>query len=307
MKFLIVGAGGVGGYFGARLAADGNDVTFVARGAHRAAMAENGLKVISAEGDLHLERPQIHEDPATTGLCDIVLVCVKLYDLEAAGALVKPMLAHDTAVVALQNGITAEDTLAGILGPQHVLGGVARIFAAISEPGVIHHTSSHARMTFGELDGGSTWRQECLEAACIGAGIEAEVAGDITLDLWNKFIGLAPSAGATSLYRCSIGEVLADGERRAMMAALVDETVAVGRAKGVALPAESEAKVMEGLATLPAELKTAMLHDLEAGRRLELPWLNGEVVRLGEELGIDTPANGQVVEAIGPYTTGKET
>ena len=306
MKFLIVGAGGVGGYFGARLAADGNDVTFVARGAHRAAMAETGLKIVSPQGDLHLERPRLHEDAATTGLCDIVLIAVKLYDLEAAGELVKPMLAHDTAVVALQNGITAEDTLAGILGPQHVLGGVARIFAAITEPGVIHHTSSFARMTFGELDGASTWRQECLEAACTGAGLDVEVAGDITLDLWQKFIGLAPSAGATSLYRCSMGEVMADSERRATIAALVDETVAVGRAKGAALPDGTEAGVMKALAALPPELKTSMLHDLEAGRRLELPWLNGEVVRLGQELGIDTPANARVVEALGPYAGGKE-
>jgi 2-dehydropantoate 2-reductase len=304
MKFLIVGAGGVGGYFGARLAADGNDVTFVARGAHRDAMERRGLKVVSPLGDLHIERPQLHDDPLTTGLCDIALVCVKLWDTEAAAELIKPMLAHDTAVVSLQNGVTAERTLTEILGERHVLGGVAQIAARIAEPGVIEQTGRFARLVFGELNGQSSWRQECLLSACIGAAIDAAAAPDIAVEIWKKFVFLAPLAGATCFYRGPIGEVLADPARRGVLESLVGETVAVARAEGVALSPETEARVMERLGGLPAEMKASMLHDLEAGRRLELDWLNGAVVRLGRELGVATPANAEVTETLAPYAMG---
>lgn len=304
MKFAIVGAGGIGGYFGARLAADGNDVVFVARGAHREVMAQHGLRIVSALGDLHIEAPQLHEDAATTGLCDIVLVCVKLWDTEAAGALIKPLLSHDTAVVSLQNGVTAEDTLAGILGPRHILGGVARISANIREPGVIEHTGNLAKIQFGELDGQSTWRQDCLLSACISAGITAQVLPDITAELWKKFALLAPMAGAACFYRSASGALLADPERRALIEALVTECLAVARAKGVILPADMVDQAFKGFAAFPGTMKPSMLHDLEAGRRLELEWLNGEVVRLGRELGIATPANAKVTEALEPYAMG---
>ncbi len=304
MKFLIVGAGGVGGYFGARLAADGNDVTFVARGAHRAAMADKGLKVISALGDVRIDGPQLHRDPQTTGLCDFILICVKLWDTEAAAELVKPLLAHDTAVISLQNGVSAEATLAEVLGPQHVLGGVARISAHIAEPGVIQQVGPQARMQFGELDGQSTWRQECLEAAGIGAGIDVQVRVDIREELWKKFALLAPVAGAACYFRCPTGALLADSERRGLLEALLAETEAVARAQGIALPDDMTARAFKGYAAFPGGMKPSMLHDLEAGRRLELAWLNGEVLRLGKEHGIDTPANAQVVEALTPYAMG---
>ena len=304
MKFLIVGTGGVGGYFGARLAADGNDVTFVARGRHREAMERDGLQVISALGDIHVEKPRLHDDPSATGLCDIVLLCVKLWDTEEAAELVKPMLAHDTAVVSFQNGVSAEETLGRALGPQYVLGGVAQIAARIAEPGVIEHTGTMARLVFGELDGRATWRQDCLLSACIGAGIKAEAAEDVTRDLWKKFVLLAPMAGATSFYRLPVGEILADPERRACLEALVAETAAVARAKGVRLHEETEARVLTFMAGLPHEMKASMLHDLEAGRRLELDWLNGEVVRLGAALGVATPASAEVVAALTPFAMG---
>ncbi len=304
MKFLIVGSGGVGGYFGARLAADGNDVSFVARGAHGEAMADKGLKVVSELGNLHIESPQIHRDPQTTGLCDFILVCVKLWDTEAAAELVKPLLAHDTAVISLQNGVSADATLAEALGPQHVLGGVARISAHIAEPGVIQHVGALARIQFGELDGQSTWRQECMEAACTGAGIDVQVRSDIQVELWKKFALLAPVAGAACYFRCPTGALLADPERRGMLEALLAETEAVARAKGIALPDDMTARAFKGYAVFPSGMKPSMLHDLEAGRRLELAWLNGEVLRLGQELGVDTPASAQVVEALAPDAMG---
>lgn len=304
MKFAIVGAGGVGGYFGARLAADGNDVVFVARGAHREAMAAKGLKVLSPKGDLHIEEPELFEDAEATGLCDFVFLCVKLWDVEAAARMVQPLLAHDSAVVPLQNGVTVEDDLGRLVGPRFVLGGVAHIASVIKEPGVIEHSSPIAQLTFGELDGLSSWRQECLLSACMGAGIDAKVSTGIQVALWRKFIMLSPFAGAACLHRCTLGEILEDAERTKLLEVLIAETAAVGRAKGVALSEETEEKTLGFLRTLPASMKPSMLHDLEAGRRLELPWLNGAAARLGAELGVATPANTGLSEALKPYTEG---
>jgi 2-dehydropantoate 2-reductase len=285
MKFCIVGAGGIGGYFGARLAADGNDVIFAARGAHRAAMEKDGLKLLSPLGDLHIPEPQLLDDPADVGLCDFVLICVKLWDLEAAAELVRPLLARDTAVLPLQNGVTAEDTVADILGPEHVMGGVALISARIEAPGVIRHNGTLAKLTFGERDGEPTWRQEVLLSACIGAGIEATASADIEAEIWRKFVFLAPLAGATSFYRAPIGG---------------------GRAKGVALPDDIEDRTIAFLERQPPDTKASMLVDLERGRRLELDWLNGAVVRLGAELGVPTPENAAVTEALKPYAMGEK-
>lgn len=305
MKFAIVGAGGVGGYFGARLAADGNDVVFVARGAHREAMAARGLKVRSPKGDLHIEAPELFEDPLKTGLCDFVLFCVKLWDLESAAELVKPLLSHDSAVIPLQNGVTAEADLGRLLGPRYVLGGVAHIAAKIAEPGVIEHGGEMARLTFGELDGLASWRQECLLSACMGAGIEAKAASDIKVALWRKFVLLSPFAGAACFHRCALGELLDNPERTKLLETLVAEASAVGRAAGVALPADTEAKTLVAYRALPKSMKPSMLHDLEAGRRLELPWLNGAVVRLGAEHGVAIAANAQVTEALEPAVLGR--
>jgi len=304
MKFAIVGAGGVGGYFGARLAADGNDVVFIARGAHRQAMADRGLKVLSERGDIHIDKPQLYSDPQQAGLCDLILFCVKLWDTEDAAELIKPLLAHDTAVVPLQNGVSAVDKLSGLLGARHVMGGVARIASVIEAPGVIRHSGSVAQLIFGELDGLPSWRQECLQSACIGAGIDALVSEDITTEIWRKFVLLAPLAGAACFYRCPVGELMSVPERRALFEALVAETAAVARAKGAALGPATEIQVDQALDKFPPEMKPSMLHDLEAGRRLELDWLNGEVVRLGKALGIDTPASAKVTEALKPLAKG---
>lgn len=304
MRFAVVGAGAVGGYFGAKLAADGNDVVFIARGAQRRAMEENGLRVRSPAGDLHIEAPQVFEDPREAGLCDYVLFCVKLWDTQSAAEAIKPILAHDTAVVSLQNGVEAEDMLTAVLGRRFVMGGVAYIFSRISEPGVILHGGEHAKIVVGELDGASTWRQEALLSAFIGAGVAVEASKDIRAEIWSKFALLAPLAGATCVGRCSVGAVREEPSLRAKLEAMTAEAAAVARARGVKLEDGLEARLMERVGHLPGDVKTSMLHDLEAGRPLELEWLNGAVVRLGRQAGVATPVNAEVVAALAPFAAG---
>jgi 2-dehydropantoate 2-reductase len=304
MRILVLGTGGVGGYFGARLAADGNDVVFVARGAHAEAMRTHGLRVLSERGDLHLERVALHEDWARTGLVDIALVAVKMYDLEDAAALLKPLLQIDTAVVPLQNGVEAADILERRLGRRYVCGGVAYIAAGIEAPGVIRHTGTMARLVFGERRPSESWRLETLEAACMGAGLDAVLSPDIGQEIWRKFAFLAPFAAITCLGRTGIGAVREDPALWPRFTAMVEEAVAVARARGIALP-DDEAEARIRLAReLPAPMKSSMLQDLEAGRRLELDWLTGAVVRLGEAAGVPTPASREAYEALVPLRAG---
>ncbi len=304
MRFVIVGAGGVGGYFGARLAAAGNEVAFVARGAHREAMSRRGLTVRSALGDLHIAEPAVFADPAEAGACDFVLLCVKMQDLAGLAEGLRPLLAQATAVVSLQNGVEAEDMLCDRLGARFVMGGVAYIFAHIAEPGVVQHVGETARLAFGELKGAKTARQEALFAACTAAGIDAESTDRIDDRIWRKFVMLAPLAGATCLGRCPVGGVRDDPKLAAKLAAMVGEAAALGRARGVALAEDLEARTLETIGRLEAGMKTSMLNDLEAGKPLELDWLNGAVVRLGAEAGLKTPANAEVVEALRPFAGG---
>ena len=268
-------------------------------------MKVKGLSVHSPLGDVHVDSPIVLDDPDDFGLCDFVLFCVKLWDLEEAAEAIRPLLAHDAAVVPFQNGVSTAERLAAILGPRHAVGGVAQISATIERPGVIRHHGNFARLIFGERDGSRTWRIECLHAACAGAGIEARISDDIERDIWEKFAFLAPMAGATALDRCGIGAVFANPARRVRLEAMVRETVAVGRAKGVALARDLGARTMAFLEGLPGAMKASMCHDLEQGRRLELEWLNGEVARLGQELGVETPANAEVAEALMPFALGR--
>ncbi len=304
MRFVIVGTGGVGGYFGARLAADRNDVTFIARGAHGAAMARRGLTVRSALGDLHIAEPAVFADPAEAGPCDYVLLCVKMQDLAVLAGSLRRLIAHDTAVVPLQNGVEAEAMLCEALGPRFVMGGAAYIFAHIAEPGVIQHVGEIARLAFGELEGRKTSRQEALLSTCTAAGIGADATDRIDDRIWRKFAFLAPLAGATCLGRCPVGGVRDDPRLLAKLEAMVGEVVALARARGVGLPQDLEARTLKAVGQLDAGMKTSMLTDLEAGKPLELEWLNGAVVRLGAEVGLETPANAEVVEALKPFAGG---
>jgi 2-dehydropantoate 2-reductase len=307
MKFAIIGVGGIGGYLGARLAAAGHEVVFVARGAHAEAMRRDGLTLKSPQGDVHIAKPEVPDGPSGYRPVDAVFVCVKLWDVEAVAPTLRPFLREDTAVIPLQNGISACDILSKSLGSDHVLGGVARFSAAIESPGVIRHNTAFATILFGELDRRKSSRQDAVLAACLGAGIDAKVPDDIEVVMWEKFAYLAPLAGACCFAQASVDKVVKNPAERARLQSMLEEAVAVGRAKGVALDAELAKRNMQYALELNPGIKPSMLVDLENGRRLELDWLNGEIVRLGKALGVPTPANAEVYEALKSYAMGGAT
>ncbi len=306
MKFMIMGAGGVGGYYGARFAEAGHDVVFVARGEHKQAIAEHGLSVRSARGDVTIRDARVIDDPGEAGAVDIVLMCTKLPDLEAAARAIRPAVGTGTAVISLQNGVDKEGVLIDALGRGAVMGGVAHIAAAIEAPGVIRHTGTMAKITYGELDGTRSDRLHAFDAAAQAApGFDAVLADDIGLEIWKKFSFLAPFAGITGRYRQPIGPLREEPPRRREFEALVAEAVAVGRAEGIAFSDDWEAEIMAFADGLPAEMRSSLLHDLEAGKPLELDWLTGAVYRFGQAHGIATPANDSVYEALLPYRDGR--
>jgi 2-dehydropantoate 2-reductase len=303
VRVAVIGAGGVGGYFGARLRASGVDVGFVARGQHLDALKTSGLRLESPRGNLHLPHVMATEDAATLGPVDFVLVTVKMYDLAAVAATLGPLMGPDTAVVTLQNGVEAVDMVAQRVGRQHVVGGVAYIAAVIGEPGLIRHTSLDS-LIFGELDGRRSERLVKLEAACQRAGFGARVSEQIEIDLWSKFSRLSVFSGMTAVTRSPMGVLRADQELRALLVAACEETIGVGRARGVALPATLMGEILQMVDGLPHHAKASMLEDLERGRRLELPWLSGAVVRLGRATGVATPIHSFIATVLKPHVNG---
>src|ERR1700741_1266594 len=244
MRIAVVGAGGVGGGFGAALAKAGADVSFIARGAHLAAMKAKGLQVRSDRGDIHLVPTQAADDPAAIGKVDVVLFCVKLWDVESAGAHIKPLIGPDTAVIPLQNGVDAAERLIPILGSGAVMGGVAQISASITAPGVIQQVGTFMRMIFGELDGRRSKRGEDFLALCLKAGFDATLSEQILTDLWMKFILLASNASMMAATRQPIGKLRDDPDLGPIFVAAYKEVVDVGRAKGVALPADAVEQIV---------------------------------------------------------------
>ena len=302
-----MGTGGVGGYFGARLAAAGETVAFVARGAQLEAMRRSGRRVSSGLGEVQLDPVRASDDAAEIGPVEVVLFAVKLWDTEAAGRACKPLIGDTTAVISLQNGVEGEAVLSRLLGARHVLGGVAQIAAVIAEPGVIRHAGSMARIIFGEAGGVPSERARAFLEACQGAGIEATLSDDIEKAIWNKFILLAPLAGVTSVTRLSIGAVMADPDTRQLFRDAVGEAVAVGRARGVRFDDNAVDRTLDSARGLPHEMRTSMQQDLARGGRLEVPWLGGAIVRFGAEAGIETPVNRTLVAALKPYAEGPPT
>ncbi|TAM72655.1 2-dehydropantoate 2-reductase [bacterium] len=304
MRIAIMGTGGLGGYFGARLAQVGCEVTFIARGAHLEAIRHKGLRVYSGLGDMNIYPAQAAGDPAHVGRVDTVIFAVKLWDTERAAAQLSPLLGAQTMVVSFQNGVEKDEVLAGIIGREHVVGGVGYIAAAIESPGVIRHTGTMQRLLFGELDGARTPRVEAFAAACSDAGILNEISPDIHRTTWEKFVFLVGLSAATSLMRQPIGVIRANERSRSLFLQIMREVVNVGRASGVALdPAFAEGRLTFG-DTLPAEMVASMSVDLQRGNRLELPWLSGAVERLGRQVGVATPANAFVTDALALYVEG---
>jgi 2-dehydropantoate 2-reductase len=304
MRIAVVGAGGVGGGFGAALAKAGADVTFIARGAHLAAMKSQGLKVQGGRGDTHLVPTRATDNPAEIGKVDIVLFCVKLWDVESAGQQIKPLIGPDTAVIPLQNGIDAAERLIPILGSGAVMGGVAQISASIVAPGVIQQVGTFMRMVFGELDGKRSKRGEDFLALCLKAGFDATLSEQILVELWMKFILLASNAGITALARQPIGVLRDDPDLRPIFLAAWREVIDVGRAKGVALPADALDKILDFTSHAPSAMKASMALDLDRGNRLEVPWLSGKVAELGRQFGIPTPTHSMMYAMLKPYAMG---
>lgn len=305
MKIAVMATGGVGGWFGAKLALAGEDVCFIARGAHLAAIRESGLRIKSPSGDMTVKPAQVTDDPATVGPVDIVLFAVKLWDTETAAEACRPLLGLDTGVISFQNGVDGETVIGETLGPQHAMGGVAGISAVIDAPGVIRQTGTMAWLRYGELDGRPSTRLAAFHQACVNAGIDGAISPKINVDIWKKFVFLVALSGATAVTRVSIGPILADPDMRAMFAALMKETAMVGRKARVNLPDDLIADRIVFAEGLPGVMKASMLADLESGNRLELPWLSGRVVQLGRELGVPTPVNATVYAALKPYAPGR--
>ncbi len=298
----MMGAGGVGGYFGGRMAASGCDVTFIARGRHLEAIRMNGLRIDSRDsGDAIIDPANATDDPADVGVVDYVIVGVKLWDTEAAGRAILPMVGSDTTVLSLQNGVECDETLARVVGTEHLIGGVAFIASSIGEPGIIKHIGTMQRVVVGERAGGSSPRVDALHGVMLHAGITAEVSDDIERTIWEKFVFLVGLSATTTMLRTTLGPVREDPQSRKMLVNVMRETVAVGRAKGIDL-AENYADDRLAFADdLPVDMTSSMHHDLEAGNRLEVAWLSGAVVRFGREYGVPTPANQAVFDALESY------
>jgi 2-dehydropantoate 2-reductase len=297
MRIAVMAAGALGGYFGARMAAAGHDVFFIARGANLAAIRKSGLRVESVHGNLHLPHPEVTDDPAGIGPVDIVLFAVKLWDSEKAAALALPLVGPHTRVIPLQNGVDSTERLAPILGADQVVAGSAYIATVLSAPGIISHTSQFARMVCGRLDGKADAQLKAFTDAARAAGIDITLSDAIDRERWQKFVFLVGLSGATATTRQPLGPILKDPDTRAFFYSLMREVVAVGRAKGVAIAQDYADDRMKFGEAAPPTFKASMLHDLERGNRLELDWLAGKVVELGRALGVPTPAN-QAVYAV---------
>jgi 2-dehydropantoate 2-reductase len=305
MRVAVMAAGALGGYFGARMAAAGHDVVFVARGANLAAIERNGLKVESVHGDLHLPKPNVTDDPGKVGPVDSVLFAVKLWDSEEAAVQARPLVRSQTRVIPLQNGVDSMERIAPILGTDNVVAGSAYIATVLSAPGVVTHTSQFARMVCGRIDGKPDEYLKSFCEAAYAAGIDITLSDAIDRERWQKFVFLVGLSGATATTRQPLGPILADADTRAFFYSLMCEVVAVGRAKGVPIPQDFADDRMKFAASSPPTFKASMLHDLERGNPLELDWLAGKIVELGRALGVPTPANDAVYAVLKLHRMGK--
>jgi 2-dehydropantoate 2-reductase len=297
LKIAIIGAGGVGGYFCGRLAHAGSDVTFVARGQQLAALQQHGLEIQSALGNIHVNPVQATADPVSIGLTDVVIFAVKLWDLADAIRAAAPLVGPQTAFIAVQNGVEKDDLLRSAYPNGNVLGGVCYIAAHITSPGVIAHIGRMQRLIFG----GNSVHAQPLLGACLAAGIDAEISPAIEKAMWEKFVFLVGLSATTTATRLPIGVVRNHPKTRQLLLEIMQEVVAVGRAKAIDLPDTFASDRLAFYDTLPAEMTASMYKDLERGSRLELDWLSGAVVRLGEALSIPTPANRVIAAVLEPY------
>lgn len=294
MRIAIMAAGAVGAYYGARLAAAGNDVLFIARGAHLAAIRRHGLKIESVHGDLHLDKPNVTDDPKTVGPVDIVMFAVKLWDTEQAAEAALPLIGPDTRLITFQNGIDSVERIAPIVGAGKTVGGVAYIASNMAAPGVIKHTSQFHHVRVGHADRHADPQLDAFVEAGKGAKLDVAISENIERELWEKFIFLSSITGATAALRSPVGPIFADPQTRAFYRQLMDEAWAVGRARGVAIDPAYVDERFAFVSKIDPGIKSSMANDLERGGRLELDWLSGKVSALGRELNVPTPASDMV-------------
>ncbi|HEY7247385.1 MAG TPA: 2-dehydropantoate 2-reductase [Xanthobacteraceae bacterium] len=305
MRVAVMAAGAVGGYFGARLAAAGHEVAFVARGAHRDAMRREGLRIESSLGNVHLEDLNVSNDPKEVGPVDVVIFAVKLWDTEAAGEQTRALVGARTRVITLQNGVDSVERLAPVLGDDATIGGATYVVTTIARPGVIRHTGTIARIRCGRLDRRSDPVLAGYVEEMKAAKLEITLSDDMLVDLWKKFVLLSGTSGITAGTRQTLGVIRDDPDMRALLYKLMQETTAVGRAAGVGFPPGFPAELDRAVAGFAPDMRASMANDLAAGNRLELDWLAGKVVALGRKYGIATPAQEAVYAILKPYRMGR--
>lgn len=304
MRFAVIGAGGVGGYFGAMLACAGEDVTLTARGPHLEAMKQNGLHVISPGGTLRVPPERCVGSPAEIGPVDTVFFCVKSYDTERTAKTLAPLLRPSTVVISLQNGIDNEEKLKRMLPGSVIFGGVAYIYSTITRPGEITVAAGPSKIVFGPFEGSPPEQRALareIRERCARAGISAEVSDDIIAALWKKFIFITGAGGITALTRLTLGEILAVPQSRDLLVDAMKETHCVARARGVHIEDQYLEGVFETLARYDNKTRSSLYYDLVHGKPLEIEALAGTVVRHGTALGIPTPVNRAVYAALLPY------
>lgn len=305
MRLAMMATGGVGGYVGAKLVEAGVDVVMMARGRHLEAIRKDGLRVVTPERTIVARPTMASDDPRGVGPVDYVIFAVKLQDTRSAAEFIRPIVGPDTAVAPFQNGVDAVETLTEVLGVRPVMMGACYISSNISAPGEITQTGSFARFVFGEPDGTQSERSERLREVFAGAGLEAPVPKDIRVDVWRKFAFLSSMSGITAASRAPISVVRSDPAMRETLRRAIAETTAVARAKGIALSEDSVEAHMKMVEGLPPDMLASQAHDLLAGKPLELEGLSGAVVRLGKELGVDTPVHQAFYAVLRPYVNGK--
>ncbi len=304
MKFAILGAGAVGGYFGARLAEAGEDVTFMARGAHLEAIRSTGLRIESENGDAHIHPAQASDDPAEVGPVDYVLFAVKLFQTEETAGFAKPLVGPNTTLVALQNGVECANVLSAVHGKEKVLNGTSYIAAVIAEPGLIRQTGTFASFAFGEQDGTMSDRGQRLKEAADKAGLNPTYSSNVESLVWMKFLLIATMSSITTSTRKPIGELRDDPDIQPVIVASLEESIAVGRAMGVDLPENAMEQQLKRIAEFPAAMVASMYHDLHANKPTELEWMSGAVRRFGKQCGIPTPTHDAFYAILKPYRDG---
>jgi 2-dehydropantoate 2-reductase len=301
MRIAVFGSGAVGGYFGGRLAQSGEDVVFIARGDHLAAIRRHGLIVTSVEGDFAVQPALATDDPSEAAPVDVVLLGVKAWQVPQAAEAMRPLVGPHSIIVPLQNGIEAPDQLVAAFGAKHVLGGLCRILGYVVAPGHIQHAGVEPYIAFGELGATTSERAERLRQAFAKArGVRAEIPPDIRVAMWSKFLFIAALSGVGSVTRAPIGVIRGQPESRRMLRQALEEIHAVALAHGIALPSDSVEKTLAFVDSLPADGTASMQRDIIQGRPSELGSQVGAVVRLGQATGVDVPLHRFIYSALLP-------